>query len=388
MASAGVSLREMETAKLLKGSAKPLDTKGSILIIQLGDIGDAVLTLPLIESVYQAFPGRPILLCVREHARDLMEDIPHVHQVLSVNKQKRTLKNEMIHQLGFIKALRKHRPAVAIELRTGTRGAVIAGLSGATTRIARYANDGTLWRNRLFTHLVRPTREYGQYAAAHHLNIVAPWGFRQKDPKPRIMAGARRRKRAEAIFRKARVPMNKPLVAVHPFSLWRYKEWQVSEMASLLDRIQGEHHLSVLVTGAPNERERARRLVEKCRIKPYNLTGETQIGDMPAVLLACALFIGVDTAALHIAAAVGIPTVGIFGPSSWINWAPRGGNHLIVKKGLACQPCSQKGCDGSESSRCLKELTTNEVYGVIRKMLGEIRLNKEAPGLSGRRRTP
>ncbi|MCF8128359.1 MAG: glycosyltransferase family 9 protein [Deltaproteobacteria bacterium] len=362
-------MKETKTAKLLKGTPLLPTENGPILVIQLGDIGDAVLTLPAIEALGKAFPKRSLVLCVREHAGELMEDCPWVHHVLSVNKERRKLRAELFHQVQFFKALRKYRCALAIELRTGTRGAVIAFLSGARTRVARYANDGILWRNRLFTHLVKPGQENIQYAAQHNLNIMAPFGLFSENPRPTISVPERRRKKAQTLFLKNRIPKDRPLMAVHPFSLWRYKEWSLSEMAALLDRIQAEYRCAVVVTGAPNERKRAEDLIGICSRKPYNLAGETSIGELPAVFEACRLFIGVDTAALHIAAAVGIPTVGIFGPSSWTNWAPRGHEHLVVKKGLSCQPCSQKGCNGSERSRCLMELTADEVYKGMEGML-------------------
>ena len=362
-------MKEMETAKLLKGNPKLPKENGPILVIQLGDIGDVVLTLPAIGALGIAFPKRSLVLCVREHARELMEDCPWVHRVLSVKKQRRKFRAELGHQLQFFRTLRKYQCDLAIELRTGTRGAVIALLSGAHTRIARYANDGTLWRNRLFTHLVRPTRENIQYAAQHNLNIMVPFGLPEADPRPTISVPERRRRKAEVIFRKARIPQDRPLVAVHPFSLWKYKEWRLSEMAALLDRIQSEYNCNLVITGAPNERKRAKYLIGICNRKSYNLAGETSIGELPAVFEGCSLFIGVDTAALHIAAAVGIPTVGIFGPSSWTNWAPRGRDHLVVEKGLPCQPCSQKGCEGSEKSRCLTELTAQEIHTMMEGIL-------------------
>lgn len=366
----------METAQLLKGAPSLPEENGPILLIQLGDIGDVVLTLPAIGVLGRAFPKRSLVVCVREHARELMEDCPRVHHVLSINKKRRKVPEELAYQLQFLKDLRKHRCTLAIELRTGTRGAVIALLSGAHTRIARYANDGTLWRNRLFTHLVRPTRENIQYAVQHNLNIMAPFGLAEEFPRPNILVPQHRRRKAEAILRKAQIPRDKPLVAVHPFSLWRYKEWRLSEMAALVDQIQAEYHCNFVITGAPNERIRAKDLIGICNRKPYNLAGETSIGELPAVLEACSLFMGVDTAALHIAAAVGIPTVGIFGPSSWTNWAPRGRDHLVVKKSMPCQPCSQKGCDGSENSRCLVELTALEIHTMMKRILDTTLIRK------------
>jgi ADP-heptose:LPS heptosyltransferase len=232
-------MEEMETAKLLKGTSELPTENSPILVVQLGDIGDAVLTLPAIEALGKTFPKRSLVLCVREHARELMEDCPWVHHVLSVNKQRRKFRAELLHQVQFFKALRKFRCALAIELRTGTRGAVIAFLSGAHTRVARYANDGILWRNRLFTHLVKPGQENIQYAAQHNLNIMAPFGLFSEDPRPTISVPEYRRRKVETIFLKAQIPKDRPLVAVHPFSLWNYKEWQLSEMAALLEPDSG-----------------------------------------------------------------------------------------------------------------------------------------------------
>lgn len=358
----------MENALLLKGKPSLPERQGAILVIQLGDIGDAVLTLPLVKALTECFSDRELVICVREHAREVMEDCPFVGRVISVNKQKRSVKDFLAYQARFVWKLRRQRFAMAIELRTGTRGALIARLSGAKTRIGRYANDGKLWRNRLFTHLVKPTLEHAQYAARHSLNIMAPFRLKAHDDGPRISVPEHRMKKADVIFKAVRIPKNKPLVAVHPFSLWQYKEWPNPQMAALLDHIQARYGCSVVVTGAPNESARANKLIQICTHKPFNLAGKTSIGELSAVLKKCDLFLGVDTAALHMAAAVGVPTVGIFGPSSWINWAPREENHLTVQKRLPCQPCSQKGCDGSEKSRCLDELTAREVIEAAGKM--------------------
>jgi heptosyltransferase-3 len=92
-----------------------------------------------------------------------------------------------------------------------------------------------------------------------------------------------------------------------------------------------------------------------------------------AVLKACQLFIGGDSAGIHIAAAVGTPTVGIFGPASSFAWAPRGKHHAIVyNEKLSCVPCDLKGCDGRGVSRCLEELPVDEVISVVRRQIDEV----------------
>jgi heptosyltransferase-3 len=84
------------------------------------------------------------------------------------------------------------------------------------------------------------------------------------------------------------------------------------------------------------------------------------------------LHIGVDSAAPHIAAATGAPTITIYGPSSWKEWAPVGKSHRVIVSNMDCVPCRQKGCDGSGRSRCLETLTVDQVKPVIRKAMDEL----------------
>ena len=137
----------------------------------------------------------------------------------------------------------------------------------------------------------------------------------------------------------------------------------------MIDWLISEYNVSIIITGSFDERERAGEIIKKCRQNTYNLAGETSIGTLAAVFKACRLFIGVDSAGVHIAAAVGLPTVSIFGPSSYIDWAPRGKQHRVVHKDFQCVPCQDKGCQGSEISRCLDELTFEEVKTVVKNQM-------------------
>ena len=86
------------------------------------------------------------------------------------------------------------------------------------------------------------------------------------------------------------------------------------------------------------------------------------------------MFIGGDSAGIHIAAAVGTPTVSIFGPASTFAWAPRGKQHAIVyNEKLSCVPCDLKGCEGRGISRCLDELTVDDVKSVVKRQIDKIK---------------
>ncbi len=354
---------------LVKGSSLSLDGIKRILLIQLGDIGDVVLTTPTIKVLKENHPGGEIFVLVRRYARELIEDCPWVDGVISVDKDKRKFRDEIVYQRDLLLELRRKRFQLAVDLRAGTRGAILSFLSGARLRIGRYRGDGKLWRNRLFTHLVRPENELSQYSTLHSLNLLTPFNLRTRNTCPELTVTEDKERSAANILRKANVPLDRPIIALHPFSRWRYKEWPIRNHVALINHMGSRYRVSTVVTGSSDEKDRAAEIVGGAGVDAYSLAGKTSIGELAGVLKKCRLLIGIDSAAVHIAAAVGTPTVTIFGPSSPISWAPRGRQHKVVYKDLACVPCRRKGCNDSEVSRCLDELSVGEVIPVIDKGL-------------------
>jgi len=340
-----------------------------ILLVQLGDIGDVILTLPTVRALRENFPESRLVVCVLEKAREIIEDCPWASAVMTVRKEQKRWNAWILDQARWIRELRAQRFDLVIDLRTGTRGAFIAGLSGAGTRIGRFAIDGRLWRNRVFNQLVTPPDESFQYAVEHNLNILSPLSLSIRDRALQISIPDNRKQAAARLFSSENIPVNRPLLAFHPFSLWKYKEWQVDFCAELIDDVQLHYDVTVIITGSSEERGRADQVLARCRTKPYNLAGKTSIGELAAVLSACRGFIGVDTAALHLAAAAGIPTLGIFGPSPAVCWAPKGSRNTVVSKNMPCVPCRQKGCQDSEISRCLDELTLTDMQDALYRFL-------------------
>ncbi len=354
---------------LVKGNTLSLDRIKRILLIQLGDIGDVVLTIPTIKALKENYPSAEIFVLLRNYALELIEGCPWVDGVISVKKDKGKLRDEICYQKDLLLGLRRKGFELAIDLRAGTRGAIVSFLSGASFRVGRYRGDGRLWRNRLFTHLIEPENESCEYSALHNLNILAPLELRIEDTSPELTVTKEKERIAADILRRQKVPLERPIIAIHPFSRWGYKEWPIGNYIELINDIGSRYGVSIVITGPDDERDRAAEIVKGSKIDVYSLAGKTSIAELVAVLKRCSLLIGIDSAAVHIAAAVGIPTVTIFGPSSPVNWAPRGKQHCVIYKDLPCVPCRKKGCDNSEVSQCLDELSVEEVAPVIDKRL-------------------
>lgn len=355
---------------IVKGGGRLADNTKGILVVQLGDIGDVVLSFPVVRALKETFPGAKTLFVVREKARDLAEECPWVDDVLAVDQKKRTLFSEIGYQGSFFKQLRKFGADLALDLRTGTRGAVIVALSGARRRIGFYASDGKLWRNRVFTDLWFPKPRPGRHMTEYLLSVIQAVDVNVEHFSPEMRVSEENRQKAGTLFEQEGIGQEAPLVAVQPFSLWAYKEWEAAKYADLISRLVAKHGVRVLIIGSPDEAARAGAIAERVKDgRVHSLAGKTSIGLLPAVLERCRLFIGGDSAGIHIAAAVGTPTVGIYGPASSACWAPRGDRHRVVNKDWPCVPCNLKGCDGSGISRCLEALTVTEALAVADRQL-------------------
>jgi ADP-heptose:LPS heptosyltransferase len=346
---------------LVKGNKVSRKDIKNVLLIQLGDIGDVVLSFPCIRALKENLPDANIIVAVREKAKELIEDCPWAAEVLAINEEKRGLVEEIIYQKNFFFKFKKINFDLAIDLRSGTRGAILTLFSGARQRIGRYAYDGKLWRNHVFTHLVHPDLKPGQHIADYYLEILAAHNLKTKNIWPEIAIPIEKRQRAFELLKKEGAPTNRFLIAIQPFSLWPYKELTVDKYIALIKHIKSKHDFPIIITGSSGEKRRAEEIRKACGEGVFNFAGKTSLGMYAAILNACGLFIGTDSAGLHIAAAVGTSTVGIFGPSSFFAWAPRGKQHSIVHKDYKCVPCSQKGCNGKGISNCMKELTVQEI---------------------------
>ena len=160
-------------------------------------------------------------------------------------------------------------------------------------------------------------------------------------------------------------------LSANPFSRWAYKELPEKKWVDLLQWLTGSRCVSVVLVGAPGERQKAehliRGLIGSSGERIVNLVGKTSLSELSGVLSLSRLHVGVDHAAPHIAAAVGTPTITVYGPTSWRDWAPIGEDHRVIASDLDCVPCRRKGCNGSEKSRCLEELDIE----IIKKAIDE-----------------
>jgi ADP-heptose:LPS heptosyltransferase len=335
-----------------------------ILIIQLGDIGDVVWAIPTFWALKAAFPEAALSVLTRNPNGNLLLDDPHIYKVFQVGK------DGVLSDFQLLIKLRREKYDLMFDLRADDRGTVIAFLTGAKMRCALHY-PGMRWRDKAFTHLLQepPPRERIYGAAEQSLRIVRGFGINEVTYAPRIFISEKIKKKTEKLLADENIGTEKAWVSINPFSRWAYKEWDMDKWRQLIIFIWQKYKMPVVIIGSTAEKQRADALTATDRSPIYDLAGKTTLREMAALLQMSRLHIGVDSAAPHIATAVGTPTLTIYGPTNWRDWVLPGGKNKVVLPDMDCSPCHKKGCDDSGRSDCLDKLTVAKVQEAVETML-------------------
>ena len=344
----------------------------SILLIQLGDIGDVVLTMPALKSLRERYPAARLYVAVRDKASEIIDDCQFVDETIIIKKTDGSPIRAIKEQFAFFRFLRSLKIEIAIELRTGDRGSWLTFFSGAPIRLGREESSSRISkRSFLFSELVipDPKRVENSYIVTHHDDILEKLGAKPAEIYFRLFIPEYRKEKIKYLLRQNNIPQNRPIVAIHPFSLWSYKEWNDEKWINLANKIIQQWNVSVIITGALGEYTRASRIANSGD-NIYNMAGTTTVGEFPALIECCSVVIGVDTAAIHIATMVDAPSIALFGPGSTKVWALAGHKHRVLTASMPCQPCRQKGCDGKGGkSMCLEFITVEDILKNVKFLL-------------------
>jgi len=165
----------------------------------------------------------------------------------------------------------------------------------------------------------------------------------------------------------------KGFLHVHPTSRWLFKTWTEEKNAALIAALVRDGH-RVVVTSAPDAREKAivERILAQAGAGVVDLSGQLTLRELAALAARARLFFGVDSAPMHIAAAMGTPVVALFGPSGEHEWGPWKVAHRVVASDRhPCRPCGNDGCGGSKVSECLTQLPVDRVHSAVNELLAQ-----------------
>jgi lipopolysaccharide heptosyltransferase II len=257
-----------------------------------------------------------------------------------------------------------------IDLTDGDRSAILSRFSGAPVRIG--LNEEHRWRGLLYTTVVQ-SRPDVRHRLERNLETVRPLGIEPK-AGPLVLRippedEAEAARLLDDIAGEKLSAGAKPLVMLQPGARYWFKAWPAERFADLAGRLANKYVCRILVGGDAREGELAKSIHAGARTPVVPLAGRLTLLQYAAVLKRCSLFVGNDNGPMHMAAALGVPVVALFGPSDPAEWGPRGGRVEVLYKGLDCRRCFHPTCTRGEES-CMRLITVDEVFAAAGRLLG------------------
>ncbi len=334
-----------------------------ILVIKLRYIGDVLLATPVLRALRERFPDAHLAVAVNRGTEDVLKWNPDLNEVLVVER------SGLAAQFQFLQEIRRRGFDCVIDLTDGDRSAVLARCSGAPVRIG--LNEEHRWRGLLYTTVVRPGPAT-VHRVERDLETVRPLGIQPK-AGPLILQTSPQDDEDAARWLKEMAGENTPnsakqLVMLQPGARYWFKAWPAERFAELAGRLAEKYGCRVLIGGDARERDLAEAIRANARAAAVSLAGRLTLRQYAAVLKRCALFVGNDNGPMHMAAALGVPLVALFGPSNPAEWGPRGARTEVLYRGLDCRRCFHPTCTRGEES-CMRQITVDEVFAAASKLL-------------------
>lgn len=347
----------------------------SILVIRLNLLGDLLFTLPAIAALRKSFPAARITAVILPYAGDVLQASCLADRVVmaDVNRWRHLSAWAAGRAPGeFQRALSdlRQQPYDLGVSFYGRPGAACALLSGAGF-LAGYGSEGYPFS----FDLVVPGRRYSvrRHEVEYCLDLVRALGVPATADLPHLEVQPDAVERVRALLAGQGAGEQDPLVVLHPEALnMEAKRWLPDRWAEVADQVRSRLGHRVVLVGSASETSLVKQLESQMNTSPVNLAGRTSIAELMALLSLSKLFLGGDSGPLHLASALGVPSVSIYGPTDPANTGPLGARATVLRGTAPCIPCydlRHPPVCWRGDLLCMQQVTVEQVFAAAREAL-------------------
>jgi len=341
------------------------DKINSVLIRGTNWIGDVVMTFPAMAAVRATLPKARITVLVKPWVADLVRMHPAVDDVLVYERPGRH--DGLRGLFALARELRQRRFDAAILLQNAIEAAVIARLAGIPVR----AGYGTDARGPLLTHPVKLNPSVKTvHQSLYYLGMLEALGFEPSGTSVSIVPTEEQQRAAGRHLAEWGIAGRRPLVGMAPGAAYGpAKRWFPERFAAVADRLAERFACPVLLFGSAGDRASTEAVQAAAKTALVDIAGRTSLGDAIALIACCDLFITNDSGLMHVAGALGVPTVAVFGSTDPKTTYPLGERTVLVRRPVDCSPCLRQECP--TDFRCMDLVTVDEVLEHSTRLLEE-----------------
>ena len=344
-----------------------------VLIAQTSFLGDALLTLPLAKRVKELLPGARLTVLTRPETASVFRQSPWVDEVIEQDKKGKhrgiggllTLATQL-REKGFDLALGAHR---------SFRTALLLRLARLPRRIGFSTSAGAFFYHETVYF------SWGMPDVERNLALLTPI---KPDLRPdggdSLYLAERSGDEARAAednvstrLSEAGVATGEKIAALHPGSVWKTKQWFPERFARLAARLHNEAGVRVMLVGGPGDKKLSESIVKAAGVPILNWVGKTSLPELIAAARRWNLLVTNDSGPMHVAAAHGVPTLAIFGPTTReLGFFPYGDGHRVLEADLSCRPCGLHGSHSCPEGHflCMQLISVDDAFHEAVEMLG------------------
>lgn len=352
------------SSKLWSFKKKKITNPKNIAIIKLWALGESILTLPMIKSIKQKFPDSKITIIARNQNASVFENLSFIDNVILFEPK---------NAFKLFNLLRKFDLSFDCEPYLK-----LSGLFSWFCAKQRIGFSHTI-RSWLYTHIVNFNDQ--QHEVLTYMDLVKNLGINAVPEKlEKLVYSDDNKHKVDSILENAGISSSDKLIGfcVGVAESARQRTWPAENFAALADKLIENKHAKIIFVGSPNEKEIINEVSSKMKNPSFSVAGKTSINDLFYLAERCDLFISNDTGPMHVSAAQGTKTIGLFGPNLSVRFGPFGKNNIALEKHLPCRPCINvhKGelpkCRQKKrlgEGYCMKLISVEDVFQTVNKLI-------------------
>ncbi len=322
-------------------------------------MGDIIHALPVLATLRKHYPKAEITWIVKNKFSDLLAGNPDLTEIISFD-------NNGFFQL--IKILRKKKFDIALDLQGLFRSGILAYFSKASHKIGFSRINSRELSCMFYNHRVTPPQK-AVHVVDKNLSLLEPLGISEYIYDFKIHISTQDLNFAKEFFVLKKLVQGKDkIIMLNPGAGWPTKRWPAKNFLRLADKLtkHSNANAKVIMSWGPQEKE----IIENIKTSTNNsiiVMPQSSIKQLAAIIKSCDLFVGSDTGPTHLAAALEVPVVGLYGPSDPERNGPYGTKNIIIQKDIPCISCWKRKCAKID---CMKNISVDEVFEACIKLLG------------------
>jgi lipopolysaccharide heptosyltransferase II len=330
----------------------------SILFLRHDRVGDMVLSTPVFKALKRRFPHARLAVLASEGNWEVIKNNPNIDEIVVFRGLYRFIKE--MRTKGFDLTI---DPFNTYELKQG----LLSYLSGARYRIG-FEGAG----REIFFNIKGPTLQPAKHFVEQILELVGYLRCDVNGCEPELFLTDEEVQWASGFLLNKGIDTSKMTVALHPGGHFETQRWPLERFGRVAEKIAEELKGNVIIFAGPDEKVILDKIKQIFGIDVF-IISDIFIRQVMAILSRCDLFLGNNSGPLHIAAALGLPTVSTIGPTVTPLWLPYGRQHIVLRKEFDCSPCNKAVC---KNHRCMELITVDDVFEAVKSQTGDNKLNR------------